>query len=119
MIIEPPLPTTWRRTCGPAKGGRISIGGGGSGTEAAVPFGAAAGVDAGLLFMSSGNAGRAGTAQSCGSCGDGRGRELRAVVGAVLPLARHGGRTNCSTASFGKIMLSPLAWPTEARRKGR
>jgi NADPH:quinone reductase len=92
-----------------ARGGRIVAVGGGSGGQAIVPVGAAGGTDAGLLFMNSGNAGRAGTAQILGELAAmAAAGTLRAVIGAVLPLAEaRRAHELLEQHHFGKIVLVP------------
>ena len=92
-----------------AKGGRIAVVGGGSAAEAAVPFGAASGVDASLLYLSSSNAGRAGMAQMLREVGDMVARgEVRPVVCEVLPLSEAGrAHRRLLEPHFGKIVLAP------------
>ena len=91
-----------------ATGGRIvAVGGGGA--AATVPIGAAAGIDAGLLFMNSGNAGRAGTAKTLSELAAmAAAGTLRAVIGAVLPLAEaRRAHELLEQHHFGKIVLVP------------
>lgn len=92
-----------------AKGGRIVAVGGGSGTAATVPIGTTGGIDACLLFMNSGNAGRAGTAKTLGELAAmADGGTLRAVIGAVLPLAEaRRAHELLEQHHFGKIVLVP------------
>jgi NADPH:quinone reductase len=92
-----------------AKGGRIVVVGLGSTGQLTMPAGGAGGLDAGLLFMSSSNAGRLGTAQilaelaAMAATGT-----LRAVVGTVLPLAEaRRAHELLEQHHFGKIVLVP------------
>ncbi len=110
VIIEPALADNMAADLATlSKGGRIVAVGGGSGTAATVPVGAAAGVDAGLLFMNSGNAGRAGTAKTLGELAAmAEAGTLRAVIGAVLPLAEaRRAHELLEQHHFGKIVLVP------------
>ena len=92
-----------------AKGGRIVVVGGVSGGQATVPVGVAGDRDAGLLFMSSSNAGRAGTAQILGELATmAAAGTLQAVIGAVLPLAEaRRAHELLEQHHFGKIVLVP------------
>jgi NADPH:quinone reductase len=91
-----------------AKGGRIVIVGLGSAGELTVPAGAG-GLDAGLLFMSSSNAGRAGTAQILAELAAmAAAGTVRAVIGTVLPLAEaQRAHELLEQHHFGKIVLVP------------
>jgi NADPH:quinone reductase len=92
-----------------ARGGRVAVVGSGSAAEAEIPYGAASGVDASLLYLASNNAGRAGMAQMLREVGEMVGRgEVRPVVGEVLPLieARRA-HEQLSGLHFGKIVLVP------------
>ena len=91
-----------------AKGGRIVVVGLGNADRLTVPAGAG-GLDAGLLFMSSSNAGRAGTAlilselAAMAAAGS-----VRAVIGTVLPLAEaRRAHELLEQHHFGKIVLVP------------
>lgn len=92
-----------------ARGGRIVVVGGGSGGQASLPIGPAGGIDAGLLFMSSSNAGRAGTARTLAELASmAAAGSLRAVIGAVLPLAEaRRAHELLEQHHFGKIVLLP------------
>jgi len=82
---------------------------GGSGGQATVPVGVAGDRDAGLLFMSSSNAGRAGTAQILAElAGMAAAGTMRAVIGTVLPLAEaRRAHELLEQHHFGKIVLVP------------
>jgi NADPH2:quinone reductase len=92
-----------------AKGGRIVVVGLGSTGQLTVPDGGAGGLDAGLLFMSSSNAGRLGTAQILAELAAmAAAGTLRAVVGTVLPLAEaRRAHELLEQHHFGKIVLVP------------
>jgi NADPH:quinone reductase len=91
-----------------AKGGRVVIVGFGSAGQLTVPAGAG-GMDAGLLFMSSSNAGRAGTAQILAELAAmAAAGTVRAVIGTVLPLAEaRRAHELLEQHHFGKIVLVP------------
>ncbi len=92
-----------------AKGGRIVCVGQGTNPTAEVPFGPASQRDAGLLFMSSANAGRAGMAQMLREIGvmieEGN---VRPVVGVTMPLKEaRAAHELLAKRHFGKIVLVP------------
>jgi len=91
-----------------AKGGRIVVVGMGATGQLTV-LAAAGGLDAGLLFMSSSNAGRAGTAQILAElAGMAAAGTMRAVIGTVLPLAEaRRAHELLEQHHFGKIVLVP------------
>jgi NADPH2:quinone reductase len=92
-----------------AKGGRIVVVGTGGTGQLTVPAGGAGGLDAGLLFMSSSNAGRAGTAQILAELAAmAAAGTVRAVIGTVLPLAEaRRAHELLQEHHFGKIVLVP------------
>ncbi len=92
-----------------ARGGRIVCIGQGQGESVSVPVAPAIAVDAGILFMSSSNAGRAGMAEMLREIGAMVEEGLvRPVVGATLPLAEaRRAHELLAGDHFGKIVLVP------------
>ena len=106
LVISANLPTDIRAL---AKGGRIVCTGQGPDPDVSIPIGVAIGVDAALLFGSSGNAGRAAVAGMLAEVGrlveQGR---VRPVIGATFPLARAREAHEALAAHHvGKIVLVP------------
>jgi len=92
-----------------AKGGRIVCTGQGPNPEAAIPLGAAIGLDASILFMNLGNAGRAGVAAIMRAVSElvAQGK-VRPVIGATLPLAdARRAHELLAGEHIGKIVLVP------------
>ena len=119
VVIDPPRRTTWRSTSRPwRRAAASSSSAAAPAAQASLPIGPAGGIDAGLLFMSSSNAGRAGTARTLAELAAmAAAGSLRAVIGAVLPLAEaRRAHELLEQHHFGKIVLRAVDGLTCSRQ---